>query len=469
MQGSFSSDSAKEFLKLMAEEGYDVGDTLTGKDRENFSGGVSNTVDPWQGNVANFGEVRGEYIENYDYTRCVRPDGSAYGTGGKCRKGTESAEEMDAIGQLSRMLPKGEKIVGSSGAVHKSKGEKPKATEKTASGLMKKYKDLYLKVEEESRKLKKMLKGPKTDTQREARKAKIAKLRQALAKIAKARDAINSQLDHDAKKTGRPRQLMPDDWQGFSESDNYDFARCVRPDGSVYGTRGKCRKGKETSAKPSQERSAQEILKELDKLPKGTSPKKEALLKEYFDKVGTASAPGKKIKDPVPGVIKSQEDLKDFNRKENQRITDLVAAGKVKGVDPDAIRRIRAKKMMDRINRETDPEKQRDLINQLEEINNPLVKLPGGRVARSREVKSPPPDPKKVWSELKPRVDKLKSRKEEEVRRQSGVLIGDSPRNMAIKGIQEYHNRLLDSRSEAETKLLKELLEKSLDKLEKTA
>lgn len=27
----------------------------------------------------------------YDYTRCVRPDGSAYGTGGKCRKGVEKA------------------------------------------------------------------------------------------------------------------------------------------------------------------------------------------------------------------------------------------------------------------------------------------------------------------------------------------------------------------------------------------
>lgn len=29
----------------------------------------------------------------------------------------------------------------------------------------------------------------------------------------------------------------------------FDFARCVRPDGSVYGTSGKCRKGKETGAK----------------------------------------------------------------------------------------------------------------------------------------------------------------------------------------------------------------------------
>jgi hypothetical protein len=32
--------------------------------------------------------------EVYDFTRCVRPDGSAYGTGGKCRKGTEQVKEI---------------------------------------------------------------------------------------------------------------------------------------------------------------------------------------------------------------------------------------------------------------------------------------------------------------------------------------------------------------------------------------
>ena len=35
----------------------------------------------------------------------------------------------------------------------------------------------------------------------------------------------------------------------FSEGDTYDFARCVRPDGSSYGTSGKCRKGSESDAK----------------------------------------------------------------------------------------------------------------------------------------------------------------------------------------------------------------------------
>lgn len=36
---------------------------------------------------------------------------------------------------------------------------------------------------------------------------------------------------------------------GAGEEDLYEFTRCIRPDGSVYGSRGKCKKGTETSAK----------------------------------------------------------------------------------------------------------------------------------------------------------------------------------------------------------------------------
>jgi hypothetical protein len=35
----------------------------------------------------------------------------------------------------------------------------------------------------------------------------------------------------------------------FSEGSVYDFTRCIRPDGSTYGTGGRCRKGSETGAK----------------------------------------------------------------------------------------------------------------------------------------------------------------------------------------------------------------------------
>ena len=33
-------------------------------------------------------------LGSYDFTRCVRPDGTAYGTGGKCKKGTEEAKDI---------------------------------------------------------------------------------------------------------------------------------------------------------------------------------------------------------------------------------------------------------------------------------------------------------------------------------------------------------------------------------------
>jgi len=35
----------------------------------------------------------------------------------------------------------------------------------------------------------------------------------------------------------------------FAEGDSYDFTTCIRPDGSAYGTGGKCRKGNEGEAK----------------------------------------------------------------------------------------------------------------------------------------------------------------------------------------------------------------------------
>ena len=42
-------------------------------------------------------------------------------------------------------------------------------------------------------------------------------------------------------------QTQPED---FAESDAYDFTRCVRANGSAYGTRGECRKGTESTKEP---------------------------------------------------------------------------------------------------------------------------------------------------------------------------------------------------------------------------
>jgi hypothetical protein len=44
------------------------------------------------------------YSETLDFTRCVRPNGTAYGTGGKCRKGTEEAKPVEDKGAKSKDL-----------------------------------------------------------------------------------------------------------------------------------------------------------------------------------------------------------------------------------------------------------------------------------------------------------------------------------------------------------------------------
>jgi hypothetical protein len=37
---------------------------------------------------------------------------------------------------------------------------------------------------------------------------------------------------------------MCSDGVNFAEGDSYDFARCIMPDGEIYGTKGQCKQGK---------------------------------------------------------------------------------------------------------------------------------------------------------------------------------------------------------------------------------
>lgn len=47
----------------------------------------------------------------YDFTRCVRPDGSAYGTKGQCKSGSpkeETEEKRKRVAQIGVPIPEGE-------------------------------------------------------------------------------------------------------------------------------------------------------------------------------------------------------------------------------------------------------------------------------------------------------------------------------------------------------------------------
>lgn len=82
-------------------------------------------------------EVASMLDGTYDFTTCERPNGSRYGTRGKCRKGTEvSDDERVVMEQLAGILPKGEKILDSSGKSRTVGSSKLSETEEIAAGVL---------------------------------------------------------------------------------------------------------------------------------------------------------------------------------------------------------------------------------------------------------------------------------------------------------------------------------------------
>jgi hypothetical protein len=70
------------------------------------------------------------------------------------------------------------------------------------------------------------------------------------------------------------KALAEQEGTDFAEGDSYDFTTCIRPDGSAYGTRGKCRKGTEGEAKEKGREVAVKALKEqIAKTPGETERK----------------------------------------------------------------------------------------------------------------------------------------------------------------------------------------------------
>jgi len=73
MNGYFSQEAMEAFMEAVGEE--------------NFSEGL------------------------FDFTRCVRPNGTAYGTNGKCRKGTENNKEVDIQSQYTLKAKKAQEAM----------------------------------------------------------------------------------------------------------------------------------------------------------------------------------------------------------------------------------------------------------------------------------------------------------------------------------------------------------------------
>jgi len=163
MHGNFSPESIEAFTRLVGEE--------------NFSEGL------------------------FDFTRCIRSDGSAYGTRGKCRKGTEG-DPLARDKNTAREMRKG--------LAERVKSYMKKANETTDSGAKEFYKG-------EARAAAKKLKTlGRADKKRQNRPEIVAGLKKKLAE-AKGKE------EPSARKTSEKGSLAPDRnaWKNREELDKY--------------------------------------------------------------------------------------------------------------------------------------------------------------------------------------------------------------------------------------------------------
>jgi len=277
-------------------------------------------------------EVSAMLDGTYDFTTCERPNGSRYGTGGKCRKGTEvSAEEKSAINQLADLLPEGEKILDSSGKSHTA-GATPR--DNKIESLRNKIKEAQAAGESRRGILSRL----RHDLQGEERMRKIEEKAKESGKsvdeIIKERNAVSQgKLKARIKKEqmGRNERIAAEVMSDPKfNSDKKRVAEMMRRgvprDTDFIALVGDTRK----------------------KLGGGSTDTVRSLTKkkEPFE-TAVAPVPPKSAmtsKDPVAAALARQESLKEFNRRENARIAEMIRAGKVKGVTAADLDRIAAAK-----------------------------------------------------------------------------------------------------------------------------
>jgi len=137
----------------------------------------------------------------------------------------------------------------------------------------------------------------------------------------------------------------------FSEAQVYDFTRCVRPDGSSYGSRGKCRKGTEQAKEgrqrpamiygkeetPSEREEQVKKVKAREEAEKASQAKSDAFKKktrkmaeELFAKTGAERDGSTRTENLIEGIRSDIIRLVEYPRPtESSR---LVHAGDLEGI-----------------------------------------------------------------------------------------------------------------------------------------
>jgi hypothetical protein len=117
----------------------------------------------------------------------------------------------------------------------------------------------------------------------------------------------------------------------FSETDVYDFTRCVRPNGTAYGTNGKCRKGTEQAkeAEPQKVVTKLKVKAPKNKVELGTKEQYAALMKRQQELVQ---------KGDMAGAMKLTEKIKAAAEKAKDTPEEKTAAAQLKKNAEDRVK-----------------------------------------------------------------------------------------------------------------------------------
>jgi hypothetical protein len=306
-----------------------------------FGGFTEEALAAYQKAVAEKEGVEFSEGGTYDFTTCIRPDGSAYGTGGKCRKGTEGEAKKDSKAGKSGSggfdMDKAKKertdLAGDIVDLALKGSTKPEDMEKLRA-----LKARALELDKQIIAGGGKMEGRVQNQANQARhrmagttKKVLDKAKSRDAKVEKARAKVE-----EAKASGDKKKLA-------SARHNLQIEERTRK------IEEKAKKEGKTFQQVADERNAAADKKIKDRI-RAQYPNMFSPAKKSEGGTPVAPAPPKsamKSKDPVASALKAQKQLSDLNKQENARVAGLVRAGKVKGVDSGAIDRIRRAKLQD--------------------------------------------------------------------------------------------------------------------------
>jgi hypothetical protein len=120
--------------------------------------------------------------------------------------------EKDAIDQLLAMLPRGEKVMDSSGNTRSLRKKANPNTEETLEKVSTKRATVEKALNDEQRRLRMMSEDKKFATLRGKREDRIQKLNETYDKLNNRYMDINKALDAEAQRSGIPRPLILPTW-----------------------------------------------------------------------------------------------------------------------------------------------------------------------------------------------------------------------------------------------------------------